>query len=273
MNLQQQLFNAKLKEAADAKAQNELNQAAARQAMGLIGTGGQAAVDPITYMGPMGAGPMVARTGSPAVPGMSPMDSLRAAMQANPQADPTSLMAIASGLKGLQATPAKPMSAAQALQIAMSQERLALSREGAAQRKEKHTTTMGNLVEKENLNFLLRLDNAVSTLPGLQEWDTPWTSGGDDLTGPDALKAFGATIDDEEWSSMRQKAVGLYRHLKDNTSLTEPEIDDIIFKMLPAGVRGRKSNVFLGDTVTQKVQPSEIVELIQERRKAEHGLN
>ena len=72
---------------------------------------------------------------------------------------------------------------------------------------------------------------------------------------------------------MRQKAVGLYRHLKDNTSLTEPEIDDIIFKMLPAGIRGRKSNVFMGDTVTQTVQPSEIVELIQERRKAEHGLN
>ena len=260
-NMQRQLFNAKLKAAADTKAQNALDQVAVRQAMGLVGTGAQAAVDPITYMGPMGAGPMVARTGSPTVPGMSPLDSVRAAMQNNPQANPASLLRVASQLKTLQD---KPTSTADALRLQLAIASGERAKEAHGWRGDKHAATMGNLVEKENLNFLLRFDNAVSELPGLQEWDTPWTSGGSDLTGPDALKAFGATLDDEGWSSMRQKAVSLYRHLKDNTALTETEIDDAIFKTLPAGVRERKSNVFMGDTVTQKVQPSEIVKLMGE---------
>jgi len=56
MNMQQQLFNAKLKEAADAKAQNELDQVTYRQMMQQqMGT---PAVNPAPYVGPMGAGPM-----------------------------------------------------------------------------------------------------------------------------------------------------------------------------------------------------------------------
>ena len=98
MNMQQQLFNAKLKAAADAKAQQELNQATYRQMMQQqMGT---PAVNPAPYVGPMGAGPMM--LGTPAQPGMNPMQSVAAAMQSNPTANMQDLIGMASNINTLQ---------------------------------------------------------------------------------------------------------------------------------------------------------------------------
>jgi len=98
MNMQQQLFNAKLKEAADTKAQNELNQVTYRQMMQQqMGT---PAVNPAPYVGPMGAGPMM--LGTPAEPGMNQMESVMAAMQSNPNARIQDIIAMAGGINTLQ---------------------------------------------------------------------------------------------------------------------------------------------------------------------------
>ena len=98
MNMQQQLFNAKLKAAADAKAQNELDQVTYRQMMQQqMGT---PAVNPAPYVGPMGAGPMM--LGTPAEPGMNQMESVMAAMQSNPNARIQDIIAMAGGINTLQ---------------------------------------------------------------------------------------------------------------------------------------------------------------------------
>lgn len=98
MNMQQQLFNAKLKAAQDAKAQQELNQATYRQMMQQ--QMGAPAVNPAPYVGPMGAGPMM--LGTPAQPGMNPMQSVAAAMQSNPTANIQDLIGMASNINTLQ---------------------------------------------------------------------------------------------------------------------------------------------------------------------------
>ena len=271
-NMQRQLFNAKLKAAADTRAQNALDQAAARQAMGLVGTGAQAAVDPITYMGPMGAGPMVARTGSPAVPGMSALDSIRAAMQDNPQADPTSLMRIASGLKGLQATGAKGMSQGELARLAMSRERLGFSRLTSDQRTKKHIADMQNLTQNQDSNFLLRFDNFIKNNAAFSEWDTLIGAGGSDLTGAKALAAFGVAVGDEEWDKVRSTAKGLYRHYKNNTDLSDADIDQKVFEHIAKGVMPKISS--WNQDISQKVDPSEIVKSmeLQKARVASHNL-
>jgi hypothetical protein len=112
MNLQQQLFNAKLKAAADTKARQDMTDAGLADIISGIGVGARAAVNPAPYLGPMGAGPMM--LGTPATPGASPMDSLRAAMQANPGAAPRDLALMAAAMQELN-KPVVPSIAAQRL--------------------------------------------------------------------------------------------------------------------------------------------------------------
>ena len=61
---------------------------------------GTPAVNPAPYVGPMGAGPMM--LGTPAEPGMNPMQSVMAAMQSNPGARMQDIMAMAGGINKLQ---------------------------------------------------------------------------------------------------------------------------------------------------------------------------
>jgi hypothetical protein len=130
MNMQQQLFNAKLKAAQDAKAQNELDQATQRQYLMGVDAGAQPARtdimnlqggDPYGIAGipaySQGALNQTYQYDTPAVPGASSMDSLRAAMQANPNADPIQLMRVAQAYSALQPKPAKGMSAAMAYRM------------------------------------------------------------------------------------------------------------------------------------------------------------
>ena len=272
MNMQQQLFNAKLKAAQEAKAQRDFDTAAARQAMGLIGTGAQAAVDPITYMGPMGAGPMVARTGSPAIPGMSPLDSVRAAMQDNPQADPASLLRVASQLNALQPTQSKPMSVGEALRLKLALASGDRAKEAHGWKGDKHTANMATLLENQDTNFLLRFDDFIKNNAAFSEWDTLVGAGGPDLTGAKALEAFGVAVGDEEWEKVRQTAKGLYRHYKNNTDLDDTEIDAKVFEHVAKGIMPKISSRF--QKISQKVNPSEIVKAmnLQKKRVKSHGL-
>jgi len=287
MNMQRQLFNAKLKEAADAKAQRELDQAGVRQAIMGTGVGAQAAGtatmnlqggDPYGIAGipaySQGALNQTYQYDTPAVPGMSPLDSLRAAMQANPQANPTSLMAIASGLKGLQATPARAMSAGEALRLELSRASGRRGEERLGMTQKKYAATMNKLTNDENSNFLLRFDDYIKNNPEFSEWDTLVGAGGPDLTGAKALQAFGVTRDDEEWENVRQTAKRLYRHYRDNTNLDDDEIDAKIFQYIAKGVMPKLKKRFYGEEVSQKVNPSEIVEAmeLQKTRVKSHNL-
>jgi hypothetical protein len=270
MNMQQQLFNAKLKAAADAKAQQELNQVAAKQYIMGIGAGAQPALQPAPYVGPMGAGPMM--LGTPAVPGATSLESMQSTMQANPTADPLELMRVAGAYKALQPTQAKPMSVGEALRLKLALSSGERAKEAHGWKGDKHTANMATLLENQDTNFLLRFDNFIKNHAAFSDWDTLVGAGGPDLTGAKALEAFGVAVGDEEWEKVRQTAKGLYRHYKNNTDLDDSEIDAKVFEHVAKGIMPQISSRF--QNISQKVNPSEIVKAmnLQKERVKSHGL-
>jgi hypothetical protein len=104
MNMQQQLFNAKLAQQQKQQAQQELDQATYRQMIGnMAGTPANATLAPQFQSGPhMDSNQMMTVPGSPAVAPMSQMESIMAAMQSNPGARIQDIMAMAGGINTLQ---------------------------------------------------------------------------------------------------------------------------------------------------------------------------
>lgn len=100
MNLQQQMFNARLKAAADAKAAQDAQQATVRGMFtNMANVPANATLAPQMVAGPhMDNTQMMAVPGSPAIPGMDVPTAISTAMQQNPNMDIGSLMKYAGAI-------------------------------------------------------------------------------------------------------------------------------------------------------------------------------
>ena len=264
MNMQQQLFNAKLAQQQKQEAQQEATKTAYQQLMQQqIGT---PAVNPAPYVGPMGAGPMM--LGTPAEPGMNPMESVMAAMQSNPGARMQDIMAMAGGINTLQnpnktggLTPAQLLNHQWRVQRAgvtdaqhkATQASLQAGRDSS---QAKNTATIDSINRKDINNFELLFDKEVASWTGLNDWDTPWFKGGSDQSGQAALEAFGATTGNPEWAAMRRKAAELYmlrRSLGHDESIVKTDIYNI----------AKQALVPDSDGISHRVKPNEAAAIMQ----------
>lgn len=268
MNLQQQLFNAKLAQQQKAQQREEATQAAYQQLIQQqIGT---PAGPPQMVSGPHmdNTEMMTGYATTPAVPGMNPMQSIAAAVQANPGADMSSIMKMAAAINTMQSpnkigglTPGQILNhqwRVDRARITDAQKKAALeSLQGSRDSTQaKNAATIDSLRRKDMNIFGELFDKEVATWLGLKDWDTPWLSGGWDKSGAEALEAFGATPSNPEWAAMKQKATELYmlrRSLGHDESIIKREIFNLAKKALVPDSGG----------ISHRVRPNEAAALMQ----------
>ena len=140
----------------------------------------------------------------------------------------------------------------QMLNVATKQQRLDNLREKA-------TTA----IDIAGTNFLERFDAWVEKPDGyFSKWDTEYFGGGGDLTGLEARKALGMTVDNPEYYKVRQLAKQLYLKLKKD-KVDDP--DDVIKKIFIQGASTKPAERWFDPgEVSQQVNIPEIAKLIQE---------
>jgi hypothetical protein len=268
MNMQQQLFNAKLAQQQKEQAIQDANKAAYQQLIQQqIGT---PAGPPRMVGGPHvdHSEMMTGYATTPAVPGMNPIESVMAAMQSNPGARMQDIMAMAGGINTLQnpnktggLTPAQLLNHQWRVQragVTDAQHKAvqASLQAGRDSSQAKNTATVDSLRRKDINNFELLFDKEVASWVGLHDWDTPYWSGGWDKSGQAALEAFGATTGNPEWAAMRQKATELYM-LRRSLGHDESTIKTDIYEI------AKQALVPDSDGISHRVKPNEAAAIMQ----------
>jgi hypothetical protein len=204
---------------------------------------------------------------TPAVPGASSMDSLRAAMQANPNADPIQLMRVAQAYSALQPKPAKGMSAAMAYRIGRDEKTdankvIAGDKKLKTRRGTTVTTLLGeefgSLLEGTDAEIAARFEPSTKPIIGERTWDRPETWGFGDReigtvttgeSGPLKLRAFVGR-------RVRDMAMWML-----NNNYDESDVKIVMARMKEAGMASGKFDF----VAAWGAVPSEIAENIGQR--------